>query len=143
MGKDSEMKKYGKDKFYLVNLLNINYGSIDSYIFMPNGRYTLKIGDNQTVTLRMEIPQNHDILICLQMKKDLQVVFDEYNLIITKWEKKKAELKEIHQNCLFLLFLVTQSTRKEDGRKRESFKKEDKDVYIVFADEANYSYFFK
>jgi hypothetical protein len=142
MRNDFEMTEYERNKIFLVSLINSNYGLIDSYIYMPKGRFEIKIGDPTVASLKLDIPENQDLLVCLQMKKDSQVVFNEYNSIMTNWEVKKEQLKIIYPECFFLLFLVTQSSQKERGMSRISFNKKGKDVCLVFADEANYSYFF-
>ena len=137
------MASYRTDKSFLILMRNTNYCLIDSYIFLPHGLFQHQYLDLQVESLKYKINPDLNVLICLQMKKDLEVVKEEYNKILTNWKSKiDKDLKKYYPNCNFLLFLVTQSLVMETGRSVESFNHADDGVFIMLVDKTNSTYFY-
>ena len=124
---------------------NINYEAIDSYIYSQSGYWALKILEPNVLSLQFGdiIDQSKPLLLCFSMKKDLEYIYFNWKDIKNAWNKKKIDLNKIYQNCSFLLILVTQVLQVENGRIREKFDKSSEDIWFLFADAANNSYFFE
>lgn len=120
---------------------NSNYSILDSYIFLPFNTFQINLpkGINSS---ELKFEKDYNVLICLQIKKDLQVVLNEYLNIVSQWKIKKVKLENYFKKCHFLLVLVTQSCVAENGKTIESFSHKDSDIFIMFADEINSKYFF-
>lgn len=142
MSNDSEMLSYAQNKPYLIVMKNTNYFLLDSYIFLPHGLFQMRLTDPTVISLQLDIIKpDINLLLCLQIKKDLEVVLNQYSQIVNEWEEKKSNLEKIYNNCSFLLVLATQSYKVETGKQIISFKKDDTDICILFADEVNSKYF--
>ena len=142
MSNDSEMLSYAQNKPYLIVIKNTNYFLLDSYIFLPHGLFQMNLTDPTVISLQLDIIKpDINLLLCLQIKKDLEVVLNQYSQIVNEWEEKKSNLEKIYNNCSFLLVLATQSYKVETGKQIISFKKDDTDICILFADEVNSKYF--
>ena len=142
MKNDSEMETFPRNKAYLILPLFTNYGTIDSYAFIPNDGNARIV--NETTVKNQELESNQkNLLISCQYKKDLLVVLDNYKEIIEAWVLKKKSLELKYPNCTIILFLITQCRRIEDGKVISNFHHTEEDIFIVFADELNNGYFFE
>lgn len=140
MKEDEEIINFPQNKCYLVLPMFSNYGLIDYYIFIPNNGNAQIINDTSVNDLELQL--NKDLLICIQIKKDFQVIVDEYKEITQGWKKKKLKLKEKYPNSGIYLFLITQSERKEDGKKVTNFQQNENDIFLVFVDVINNVFFY-
>lgn len=121
---------------------NTNYSVLDSLIFVPKNIFQIKNTKSGVNSLKLKNKPKQNILICIQIKKDLQVVLDEYSRILDQWKDKKNHLENYYSNCYFLLVLLTQSKQVESGKIKTDFKHTESDVCILFADKLNSKYFF-
>ena len=123
----SEITKFITDpvnaniSFYF-KALKTNEKATDSIIYFQKG--------NDLLAIFLQIPTDSKILMCLQMKKDIDVVMDKKAEIIKKWTEKKAEIAKEFPGAKYFLFIVTKLGSSEH-KMNNPFGN---DIYFIFSD---------
>ena len=110
---DSEMANFDQEVSHLVLMKSSNYATLDDYIYLPNTQFNITPSHPDTVTLDLHIPKENNVLICFQIKKDFQVVLDNFDDINEIWKDATKRTQKWSQSfqrkkrmfCLHLLIL--------------------------------------
>ena len=137
------MANFDQEVSHLVLMKSSNYATLDDYIYLPNTQFNITLSHPDTVTLDLHIPKENNVLICFQIKKDFQVVLDNFDDINEIWKEKKIKLKEIYKETSIFLCFITESRNKENAKVVTKFSKKKEDVLFAFTDTSNVKYFYE
>lgn len=127
----------------LFKSLHSDYDTQENFVYLAKNSYKLTF-NKKTESLNPYLDEELPTLIVFQLKKDLEVCFEQYGDIEKQWKVKKEEiLKQINGLKInVMLMIVNEAMCRETQETRNGFNLPGfNDVFFLFTDKLNFRYF--